>query len=142
MSFNVDPGPALIEVTVVRLFVAEATIGVVWFTPVSVITDMPVFAVPEIPDKLTETVSAVDVALSSITLKYIAFLIPLAAIDALPSAIERDRVLKVTLSIVGGVPAVSVVTIFTNRSRSLPAGKVYDNEGAFPVDAPLATVLV
>ena len=47
-----------------------------------------------------------------------------------------------TLSIVGGVPPVSVVTIFTNRSRSLPAGKVYDNEGELPVAVLLATVLV
>ncbi len=93
MSFNVKPVPGLelIEVTAVRLFVSEATIGVIWFTPVNVITDMPVFAVPETLDKVTETVSAVDVALSSITLKYISFLITLAAIDALPpSAIERD----------------------------------------------------
>ena len=52
---------------------------------------MPVFAVPEILDKLTETELAKGVTESSITLKYIAFLIPLAATDALPpSAIERD----------------------------------------------------
>ena len=53
--------------------------------------------------------------------------------------------MKVTLDIVGGVPsefALSIVMTFTNRSRSLPAGKVYGNEGEFPVAAPLATVLV
>ncbi len=50
--------------------------------------------------------------------------------------------MKVTLSIVGGVASLSFVTMFTNRSRSLPAGKVYDSEGVFPVAAPLATVLV
>ena len=49
--------------------------------------------------------------------------------------------MKVTLSIFGGVPPSSVVTIFTNRSRSLPAGKVYPNEGEIPVAVPLATVL-
>ena len=93
MSFNVEPVPglALIEVVPEVLFVAEATIGVVWFTPVSVITDMPVFAVPETTDKVTSTDEAVDVALSSIAIKYITFLIRLASIDALPpSAIERD----------------------------------------------------
>ena len=91
MSFNVKPVPglALMEVTVVRLFVSEATIGVIWFTPVSVITDMPVFAVPTTPDKVIETDETVDVTESSITLKYISFLIPLAAIDA-PVARERD----------------------------------------------------
>ena len=50
--------------------------------------------------------------------------------------------MKVTLDIVGGAPPLSVVIIFTNRSRSLPAGKVYDNEGELPVALPLATVLV
>jgi len=69
--------------------VSEATIGVIWFTPVNVITDMPVFAVPETADKVTSTDEAVDVTESSITLKYMSFLIPLAMIDA-PVARERD----------------------------------------------------
>ena len=93
LSFNVEPVPglALIEVVPEVLFVAEATIGVVWFTPVSVITDMPVFAVPVTTDKVTLTDEAVDVALSSTAIKYISFLIPLAAIDAFaPSATKRD----------------------------------------------------
>ena len=50
---------------------------------------MPVFAVPVTTDKVTETESAVDVALSSIAIKYITFLTPLASIDA-PVATERD----------------------------------------------------